>query len=62
MGLRWILGLASLHEMCLGIHKDGAHSEPVTDRATPKRGTVTLWAPLHPSRAVLGAPGCWEQG
>lgn len=56
MGLCWILGLASVHEMCFRIHKDGAHSELPTDRATDGHATVTTAPKLSSARSrVKGA-------
>ena len=39
--------------------KQARHSQPSVP--TPRHGTVTIYAPLHQSQGVLGAPGCWEQ-
>lgn len=59
MGLCWIHALASLHKMCVRIHKHSAHPEISTARANPRHGTV-ICAPWHKLSSTL-TPGCWAQ-
>lgn len=54
--LCWIQGLAPLHEMCFGIHKESAHPEKVTDGQLRHR-TVTLCVPWHPKLSSTKGPG-----